>query len=287
MQKKLCATCELKLTPAENVEVGAEGVQGSIWEFPFLKYENFHEMWCEFNEFYRKFLLNGHSDRDFWCLHNKEGYTFTQWQVFYVSKKIHRYRDLRRAVFTLFNVLCKFSFWNELLRLGTRSDSRHHTIHHYLVHMESGMNAFQKKMFDFLNNYMTSEEIELKDNNNCSIIDYYNQILIPEAVQKLCAELTEQYKRTEKEFFDQLPFMIRCEMCSACIQPYEDLVQYHTELYQLLDEQPDWSDRLEEMLTQRERCNRMYAECTTRVLDERCVRRHDYVLDVYRKLFEW
>lgn len=258
----------------------------TLWDFPFLQYRSFHSMRVALIEMYKT-----NPSAQFWSQYNQEGYTFTQWQIYFLSKKYYRYKSLRGPVFTLFNVLASMPFFIDLLLTGTRDDPCHHTIHHYLYHMECGINNLQTKMYDFLvkelSKHQKSHFLYQKDKNGSSVVDYFQRLCLPTEVVEKCRNLTEAYKRTEQQLFGQLQFLSKCKLCSSYLQPYDELIQHHQTLYDFLDTQPEWSDKLLGMLVDRDQCNRLYAEMTQHEMDEKCIARHDYVLEVYRKLFDW
>lgn len=285
----LCPTCRLRAElETETQDVPGVEYTMTIWDFPFLKYHSFPAMKHALHLF--RSQTHG-SDQSFWFTHNPDGYTFTQWQIYYLSKKYFRYKSMRGPVFTLFNVLATFPVFTEMLLQGTRADPKHHTMHHYLMHMECGINTLQLKMFTYLENWLhrhrRSDALHQEDANGCTVYDYYQKLFLPPEVTQQCRELTEAYKRVENQLFRQLPFLSKCVKCATYLQPYHDLVKFHTHFFDFLDQQPDWNDRLTEMLKQRELCNQIYTNSTERELDKKCIKRHDYVMDVYRSLFDW
>lgn len=276
----LCSICQSR---EHEVSVGTSS---TLWEFPFLQYRRYEDMKQALNDYYSKYE---HPDpRTFWCLHNEDGYTFTQWQIYFLSKKYYRYRGMRGPVFTLFNVLATFPFFTDLLLLGTRQDPAHHTLHHFLFHMECGINHLQTRMYFFLVKSLGQHsQLHTKDQRNCSVIDYYNKQLLPPHVVKKCNALTESYKKTENELFEHLHFLSKCRQCSSYLRPYQELVEQHTHLFEFLDQCPEWSDKIHSMLQDRDKCNQLYGSHVQNEGDLESVKRHDYVIQVYRTLFEW
>lgn len=290
MMKNLCESCRMKtqLSVSDHTSQTEETeTQKTLWDFPFLSYSSFGEMLSGLVDFVQQY----HASDRFWSQRNEDGYSFTQWQIYYISKKFFRYKGIRGAVFNLFNALSKFSFFGALITLGTATDPLHHTVHHYLLHMECGMNTLQMKLYQFLVNWLVQhgycDSLSRTDDRGMNVFDYFEKLFLPVQVVRQCRQLTETYKREEQCLFAMLPFLSKCEMCSSYINPYTELVQNSDRLFRFLDDQPDWSDRIYDMLSQRDQCNQLYAKHTSRQIDEKCVQRHDHVINVYRSLFEW
>lgn len=272
-----------------------EKESGTLWHFPYQQYADVNEMHAALEQHHQQWVSRHHvNGKDaYWNRHNTEGYTFTQWTIYYVSKKNHAYRRIRPTIEILFHALSRMPFFGRLLGLGRRDDRHHHTLHHFLFWMESGMTFFQKRLYrdlvHWLNRHRLSYLLFVSDQNNRSVIDYFHQVQLPSHIFQECRSLTRAYKETERAWFAQLDFLARCEECNDWVRPYEDLVEHTDDVNAWLDEHPDWSDTLLEMIQKREKCNRMYLQAgdPSRPTDEQSVQRHDYVLDVYRTLFVW
>lgn len=291
---ELCNSCQLQLSLPSVLNPNTH--PSSIWGFPFMQYTEYDVMKTALQQHYSEWLeLPDKRPDEYWRCHNVEGYTFTQWNIYYLSKKYFRFKNFRGIVFSLFNALHTLPFFVDLLLTGTLSDPLHTTIHHYLNHMESGMNSMQFRMYRFLVETVTHAEranvlLQADQNGNgMNIHNYLEKLILPEAVLKQCRQLTDQYKKSENTLFARLQFLRKCTRCQCYLQPYEDLVENSQHLFEFLDLHPDWNDRLCTMLEQREQCNRLYESVirVERTIDQKCVERHDYVIDVYRKLFDW
>lgn len=284
----LCSTCMSRIqVPTADSKSGTL----TLWDFPFLQYRSFHEMKRNLSDYYTAYQQESADPSLFWRTHNEDGYTYTQWQIYFLSKKYHRYRGMRCAVFTLFDVLATFPFFIDLILLGTRDDPAHHTLHHYLFHMECGINYLQKKMYTRLVRHLERkgrlDALETRDARNHSVTDYYQKLVLPTEVVKTCNSLTESYKKIENDLFSNLEFLSRCRMCQTYLRPYQELVEQHNYLFEFLDKYPEWSDKIYNMLQERDQCNQLYYSYITTEGDVDSVKRHDYVIGVYRTLFEW
>lgn len=286
----LCDSC---LWQHENKEETNAEVD-TLWQFPYQQYEDVKVMGAALRDDYERVRARYVDDPDrYWNRHNADGYTFTQWTIYYVSKKNYTYRTIRPFVERLFHALSWMPFFGSLLALGRRDDCRHHTLHHFFFWMESGMTFYQKRLYRHLVNWLNRRRLShllfVCDANGHHVIDYFHQVHLPHQVFQTCRQLTRAYKQTERAWFAEMNVLPRCEQCRDWLRPYEHLLDSADEVNAWLDEHPEWSERVLEMIQQREACNRLYQEHTSkeRESDQDSVQRHDFVLDVYRTLFEW
>ena len=70
----ICRACSIRRT-VPNVPAS---LSETIWAFPFFSYTTEKEMGDAFNRFVKP------ETPSFYSSHNEEGYTFTQWQVYYL-----------------------------------------------------------------------------------------------------------------------------------------------------------------------------------------------------------
>lgn len=267
---------------------------GTLWTFPYPQYPEFDAMLIALRQHYADFLQQHPQQHDaYWNRHNTDGYTFTQWTIYYVSKKTHSYRRIRPIIEKLFQALSRMPFFGRLLALGRADDRHHHTLHHYLFWMESGMTFFQKRLYrhlvHWLNRHRMSYLMFVCDQHGRNVNDYFHQVQLPDEIFAQCRALTRAYKGAEQRWFAQLDFLSRCRECHDCVQPYDDLIERAGQVHEWLDKHPEWTDAVWKMIRQREQCNRMYADSHddfSRLTNEQSVLRHDYVLDVYRTVFD-
>lgn len=278
--KSQCFACTWKNELKSN-----DSGEKNLWNFPYLLYPDYNQMKQKLEEWYRDYNYKS----SFWNTYNEDGYTFSQWNIYYLSKKYHCYREIQHVIFTLFNVLSTFPFFNELLLMGTKEDSKHHTAHHYLYNMEFGINGKQKKMFYQLKEWIGNFFFQ-RDDKGYHVYDYYKKLRMPYDLQKECQRLTESYKKQETKLFSNLYFLKKCTECGVYLQPYTDLIEYHSLFYDFLDKNEEWSECIEDFVTKREKCNdiyRNYLNDTNDTNDNDSIERHDYVIETYRKLFIW
>lgn len=280
--KSQCFTCTWKNELKSN-----DSGEKTLWNFPYLLYPDYNQMKQKLEEWYGDY--KEYNKSSFWNTYNEDGYTFSQWNIYYLSKKYHCYREIQDVIFILFNVLSTFPFFNELLVMGTKEDAKHHTAHHYLYNMEFGINGKQKKMFYQLKEWMGINVFFQRDNNGYHVYDYYKKLNMPYDLQKECKRLTESYKRQETKLFSNLSFLKKCTECGAYLQPYTDLIECHSLFYDFLDKNEEWSESIEDFVTKREKCNDIYRNYLNdnNHNNNDSVERHDYVIETYRKLFIW
>lgn len=283
-QNNLCDACEWK----QKLSVSIHSTHlDTIWGFDFTQYPDVQSMRENFDQLYSTYRQQHPEAPDqFWNTHNEYGYTYSQWQIYYLSKKYHRYQDLKDPLFNLFYVLSDYPFFIDLLLMGTRDDPNHHTLHHYFFQMECGVTAMQMIMFRYLKNLLSGRpgSLEQKDKNDFSVYDYQQQLYVPKYILNRCRRFTEKYKKCEQEWFQVFPYMKKCVQCGGCIRPYETMLANKNKCLDFLRTNPEWKDKLIEMVNNREDCNQLYAKFAKRQLDLNCVERHDYVVETYHIL---
>ena len=124
-ESEICRACSIR----QAVPDIPESLTETIWAFPFFSYTSQQEMGEAFDRFVR-------SKPSFYASHNEDGYTFTQWQIYYLSKNRHDCKPLHRSVLHLFRVLSTYPFFRDMIRLGSVRDPAHHTLHHFTKYMD-------------------------------------------------------------------------------------------------------------------------------------------------------
>ena len=109
----ICKACSIRQT----IPSVPESLTESIWAFPFFSYVTEKEMGDAFYRFVQENPYNSSYNS-----HNEEGYTFTQWQIYYLSKNRHDCKPLHRSVLHLFSVLSAYPFFRDMIRLGSVRD---------------------------------------------------------------------------------------------------------------------------------------------------------------------
>lgn len=233
----------------------------TIWAFPFFSYTTEKEMGDAFNRFVKP------ETPSFYSLHNEEGYTFTQWQVYYLSKNRHDCKPLHRSVLHLFRILAVYPFFRDMIRLGSVRDPVHHTLHHFTKYMDR-LSYPQNEMLTLLKDNGLSLEDE--DSEGMTPQDYLANIRLHPEDLKRANELTRLYKERERFLFETVGVR-RCESCHDHVAPYDDLFNAKPLKH---------SEIIQEILKLREECVDIYRayNCSS------SVSRHQYVIDRYKSL---
>ena len=178
-----------------------ESLTETIWAFPFFSYTSQQEMGEAFGSFVQP------SNPSFYSTHNEEGYTFTQWQIYYLSKNRHDCKPLHRSVLHLFRVLSTYPFFRDMIRLGSVRDPAHHTLHHFTRYMDR-VSYLQNEMVTLLKDNGLSLEDE--DSEGMTPQDYLSNICLHPKDLRRANELTRLYKERERFLFETV-CVRRCE----------------------------------------------------------------------------
>ena len=250
-----CKACSIRQT----IPSVPESLTESIWAFPFFSYVTEKEMGDAFYRFVQENPYNSSYNS-----HNEEGYTFTQWQIYYLSKNRHDCKPLHRSVLHLFHVLSAYPFFRDMIRLGSVRDPVHHTLHHFTKYMDR-VSYQQNEMLTLLTHNGLSLEDE--DSEGMTPQDYLSNIRLHPQDLRRANVLTRLYKERERVLFETISVR-RCESCNDPVAPYDDLSHA----------KPDRS-QLQEILKFREECVDIY-----RAYNCSSVARHQYIIDRYKSL---
>lgn len=246
--------------------------KNTIWAFDPLVYSSYHDMK---DAFYR-FFANDHNNNDsFHLTHNDDGYTYTQWYIYYLCKNYHRFHNLKRPVKWLLHILADYPFFRSLLRYGSREDPYHHTLHHFAKYMDRLTHHHT-----CIINLLTKEGLSLSDEDNQGFTghDYLSQKILSKEDLEAAASFTRLYKTNERCLFSLMgDAMKTCEKCKDPISPYDDIECYAKTHQHFINEN---RCLVETIVTDREKCCAIYK---TYQCDESC-KRHLYVIDKYKAL---
>ncbi len=269
----LCSSCLYTLPKCDNHN------KDTIWAFDPLVYSSYHEMKDAFHLFFIHNIHNIHNIQNihdgFYLSHNDDGYTYTQWYIYYLCKNHHRYHNLKRPVKWLLYILADYPFFRSLLRYGSREDPSHHTLHHFAKYMER-LTHHHTSIINLLENGGLSLSDE--DNQGFTGHDYLSQKILSKEDLEAAASFTRHYKRNERCFLSLMGEELkRCEKCNDPISPYEDIESYARNHPHFINEN---RCLLETIVTDREKCCAIYQ---TYQCDESC-KRHLYVINTYKAL---
>lgn len=255
---KICRACSIR----QSIPVVPDLLSDTIWSFPFFTYKSQQEMAEAFKSFMSTNPLN-------FASYNDEGYTYPQWQIYYLSKNRHDYRALHRSVLHLFRIMSSYPFFKDMIRYGSKNDPLHHTLHHFTKYMDR-VSYNQNEMLAILTENGLSLEDE--DSDGMTPRDYLSNIRLNQEDLKRANELTRLYKERERVLFEAVRVR-RCEICNDAIAPYNDLSNI-SNICNISN-----NSQIQEIMSLREECADIY-----RAYNSSSVARHQYVIDIYKSL---
>jgi len=265
--KNLCHSCQQK-TITFNTHL-------NIWDFnPFI-YESFKEMKDGFKKFYGK-LYDPNNEKIFYSCYNEEGYTYSQWYVYIISKNLYKYKNLKKKTLWAFQVFSGYDFFHRLIKIGKIDDKLHNTLHHFLKYLDKLGKIESLTLELLLNNGLKMDQV---DNEGYCGNDYLTQKSLSEEDLLITKLITSEYKKYEDELYSHFFFsrFNRCDMCNDFTNKYEDILQYRDDLKHF----KDLLYKIEEIIKKRLDCINIYAKY------DNCVKsteRHIYVVNVYKTL---
>lgn len=263
-----CSTCELKCSD-HNTQTE------DIWGFNPYSSTTYNEMRENFSRFVEQTNFNPFT-------FNEEGYTYTQWYIYYLAKNTYKSKKLYRATLWLFRVLSFYPFFSKLIRMGKRDDPLHNTLHHFFLYLDQ-FKTPQRTVVDLLLEYgleMDSEDSEGRSGTSM----FYTKNMSDEHTKRV-NQLTRDYKLLERHLFSH-PLISssieKCEECSDEIDKYRDLTSLFPRL-SLTKETETVIEMMKIILQKREECNAVYISVFT---DSNSIQRHQYIVDVYKNLLQ-
>lgn len=279
--KILCSSCEYKYNvPSET---------GNLWGFyPYchLTYQSMKDALSEY--------ISGHNihnnnnihtkNPSFYNTYNEDGYTYTQWYIYYLSKNVHKFRKLYRPTMWLFRILAEYPFFNALIRQGRMDDPLHTTLHHFMRYLDK-YGGIQKEMVGLLQYHGLSMDDEDGDGRTSCAYLLKREMSVED--QGYATLLTCEYKKMEDELFRSISSSLRiCVDCGEPIAKYEDLSNISNPNHDILT-------KIECILKKRQECNDLYRKyCNIENNNENnnnnnennSIQRHQYVIDQYKKI---
>lgn len=259
----ICSSCKQKEIPLENNKE-------NIWGFNPYLYETFRDLKYAFYNFYKNCYQN---DQKFYNCYNEDGYTYTQWYSYVISKNNYKYKALKKQTLWLFYILSGYNFFKELIKLGKKEDPLHNTIHHFLKYIDN-MGSYQQKMLNLLLEHNLSLDIE--DGEGISGNDYIINKILSDEDLKMSKELTKQYKTEENLFFSHHLFdnFTRCEKCKDFVDKYQDMIKNKEKIIEI----DVLLEKLRNIILKRKECIEIYKKY------EKCknsIDRHEHVINIY------
>jgi hypothetical protein len=261
----ICAICE----QLQKINSYTPLQTNTIWSFNPYLYLSLNQMRSAFYFFFQQ----EYKSSTFYTTYNEEGYTYTQWHIYYLAKNTVKSKKLQKQTFWLFQVLSHYPFFTEMIIMGSQNDPLHHTLLHFMRYLEK-YGTIQKKIVKLLEEF--SLQLSDTDTNGCSG-EYFllYKIMDKHDIDK-CNQLTREYKLMESELFSQPDIKEHLQCCKLCNEPIDkfiDLVRLSTlEKYNII---------ITTIIEKRTECNQIYKNYHSDI--DASVERHQYVIDIYKK----
>lgn len=271
--RNLCSACLVRLSDT-NEENENEKLSDTLWGFNPYSYLTYKELRVALNEFIQIHFYNRNNNPHFYNSVNEEGYTFTQWNIYYLAKHDTKSKRLHLQTMWLFYLLSDHSFFADLIRHGKTADPLHNTLHHFMSYLEK-YGSTQKKITSLLLSHgLKMDDIDSEGKTPASILLETEMDRI-DVVR--CNELTRSYKQLEKTCLSPLYETHSIRLCEECNEPvglFEDITAHFDKIRHL-------STEIQEMTNLREKCNNIYKKYDS---ESPSVQRHQYVIDLYKSL---
>lgn len=262
--KKLCSKCNYE---TKIIDFSLE-IPKSIWEFDPLNYEpqDIHEKLCTF--------INTIPKDSLFSLNN-DGFTYTQWQVFWLGKSKYRIKKYYKSVMNFFKSLEECldpETFGKMLWQGSLEDPKHTTLHHYFEYCETFCNEW------FVKNMCSKYGLTMyiKNSEEKTPLDFRKEKGFPYEKRKIINSTYAEYKKIEKDFKKQHRdlFPEKCEKCNEILNYFDSI--------HLVTIDNFWREKLLRALLLRQKVFNIFSECSSETLEYR----HQYVIDVYKKILK-
>lgn len=263
-----CRTCILRRT----LPVLSESLSKTIWQLAPFVYTSDEAAWEAIS------VVAANCTPSFYLATNEEGYTYTQWQIYYLGKTRHDCRALYPCVARLFRVLSKFPFFLEMIRQGSAYDPLHNTLHHFARYIER-IGWRQHEMVEFL--VRCGLSLDDPDSEGMTPREYLSQKCIHPMDLYQANFLTRSYKEYERALFAKLPDLKMCHSCGDTIDPY-------TTIEKMATSQPGtispYMEEIGKIYAFRRDCTQIYEAYFSKSAPT--IQRHVYVLDLYQRVMD-
>lgn len=266
-----CNSCQQKLIKLDKEK-------NNIWGFNPYLFNSYKTLKEGFKKFYEE--LNNKKD-DFYLCHNEDGYSYSQWYIYVISKNYYKYKNLKKITLWLFQMLSEYNFFRNLISFGKKNDPLHNTLHHYLKYMDN-MGIYQKYALQLLLNNNLS--LDQEDSEGISGNEYLLRKQLSEEDLLITKEITKQYKSEEKLLFTYNLFneecFTRCLLCNNFINIYQNMLENKNKIknYNNFDQ---IYQKLTSIIKKREDCINIYKKY---INCSNSTERHIYVLNIYKEI---
>jgi len=233
-----------------------------------------------FREYYKNIIKSFTSENEskFYSTYNDQGYTYTQWYVYVISKNNYKYRELKKQTLWLFQVLSGYDFFKKLIALGRSDDPLHTTLHHFLKYLDN-IGLYQNCILKIL----TENDLHLdkEDGEGISGNDYLMRKMLSDEDLKITREITKKYKLEEEILYSHDIFkedsFLKCEMCNKFVDIYKDIIENKSKITSI----GELVEKFDSIIKKRQECIEIYKKY------ENCnnsTDRHIYVVNVYKSI---
>lgn len=257
--------CELCKKPV--VEFEKESSEQSLWGFYPYKYSTYNDMKYALDEYIEN--MNQTIENTY----NSDGYTYTQWYIYFLSKNKYQYKKWYKPTIWLFQILSVYPFFKDMIKKGTLDDHSQHTLLHFMKYLEKWA-PLDLTMVNLLTTNGLSMEDENKDGESGNL--YLSRLIMKPEDKKSADSYTSTYKTAEYKLFSELTECIRkCEKCNDPISKYEDMIIHSHKFIGNIN-------LINSIIEARQACNDIYQLYSS----NNNLHRHKYVVDMYLKLLD-
>lgn len=271
----LCSACLVRLDDTQYDK--NEKLNDTLWGFNPYSYTTYKDLRYALNEFIQIHFYNNENNENkthFYNSLNEEGYTFPQWNIYYLAKNDTKSKRLHLQTMWLFYLLSDHPFFSDMIRHGKRDDPLHNTLHHFMSYIEKYGSTQKKIMSLLISHGLNMDDTDSEGKTPASVL---LELQMDKMDMSKCNELTRAYKELEKRCLSPLYDGHYIRLCEKCCQPvglFEDISTH-------FDKIRYFSNEIQEMTRLREECNNIYKKYDDK---SQSVQRHQYVIDLYKSL---
>jgi hypothetical protein len=269
-----CQSCKEKF-----IEIDTK--TNNIWGFNPYYFNTYKLMKEGFRNFYNN-VLKDNNEEEFYRVYNKDGYTYTQWYIYIISKNYYKFKDLKKQTLWLFQIMESYDFFKKIIYMGKKEDHHYTTLHHFLKYLDN-MGIYQKNILKLLiDNDLNLDD---EDGDNISGHEYLTSKMLTEEDINTTRKLTREYKSDEEFIFSYDIFkddcFIRCEQCNNFINIYEDLRKNISKI-ESFNYFNEILSRIINIIKKRKDCLDIYKKYEK--LDN-STQRHSHIIEIYKSIF--
>jgi len=265
--RQLCASCSTRLAP----DAPPADDHITLWHFnPYI-----HDTHASLKSALSYFINASPISPAFYNTYNEDGYTYAQWQIYYLARNVFKFRQHHRPTLWLFQILSRYPFFADMIRQGSRDDPAYHTLLHFSKYTEK-VGHLQRHMIDLL--VANGLSMDDEDAESISARLYLLQKQMHPDDIKRANQLTRAYKKMEDALFERIKDHLRlCDVCQEPVAKYEDLTTVvHSQTVDISNTE------LAQIMQYRDECNMIY-----RLYGDHhnaSIQRHQYIVDIYQGL---